>query len=89
MQRPIHFFGGAGIISFFISLIAVSFALYYKISGQKDFVETPLPILSAMFFIVGILMILMGLIAEILMRTYYESQNKFPFTIKDKINFNE
>ena len=39
-----------------------------------------------MFFIIGVLMILMGVIAEILMRTYYESQNKFPFTIKNKIN---
>ena len=86
MQRPMHFFGGAGIISFIFSFIVFSLALYFKLTGQKDFVETPLPILTVMFFIIGILMVLMGVIAEILMRTYYESQNKQPFTLKNKIN---
>ncbi|HSH66781.1 MAG TPA: glycosyltransferase family 2 protein [Bacteroidia bacterium] len=86
MQRPIHFFGGAGFLSILLSIIAFLIAVYFKVTGQKDFVETPLPIITAVFFIVGILMILMGIIAEILMRTYYESQGKFPFTIKNKIN---
>lgn len=86
MQRPIHFFGGAGFISFLFSIAAFGLAIYFKLSGQKDFVQTPLPTLTVMFFIIGILMILMGVIAEILMRTYYESQNKFPFTVKNKIN---
>ena len=86
MQRPIHFFGGAGFLSILLSIVAFLIAVYFKLTGQKDFVETPLPIITAVFFIVGILMILMGIIAEILMRTYYESQNKFPFTIKNKIN---
>jgi len=87
MQRPIHFFGGVGFIAFIFSALAMGLAVYFKLTGQKDFVETPLPTVTVMFFIIGILMILMGIIAEILMRTYYESQNKFPFTIKNKINF--
>jgi glycosyltransferase involved in cell wall biosynthesis len=87
MHRPIHFFGGAGLLSLLISFLAMALAAYYKISGQKDLVETPLPTIAAMFFIVGILMVLMGILAEILMRTYFESQNKFPFTIKEKVNF--
>ncbi len=87
MQRPIHFFGGFGFISFLISFIAASIAVYFKITGQKDFVETPLPTLAAMFLIIGVLIILLGIISEILMRTYYESQNKWPFIIKKKINF--
>ena len=86
MQRPIHFFGGLGFMSFLLGTLVFIWALYYKLTGLKDFVETPLPILTAMLFIIGVLMILMGVIAEMLMRTYYESQNKFPFSIKDKIN---
>ncbi len=86
MQRPIHFFGGAGIISLLFSFLSFSIAVYFKLTGQKDFVETPLPILTGMFLIIGILMILLGVIAEILMRTYYESQQKFPYAIKNKIN---
>jgi|SRR3954469_5213934 len=86
MQRPIHFFGGAGFWSILVSIITFLIAVYFKVTGQKDFVETPLPIMTAVFSIVGVLMILMGIIAEIQMRTYYESQNKFPFTIRNKIN---
>lgn len=87
MQRPIHFFGGFGFFSMLLSIISFLLALYFKLSGQKDFVQTPLPTFTAMFFVVGLVMILMGVLAEMLMRTYYESQNKFPFIIKEKMNF--
>jgi len=86
-NKPIHFFGGAGFLSFIVSFISFVVAVYFKITGQKDFVETPLPLFSGMFFIVGILMILLGIIAEIQMRTYYESQNKETYLVKEKINF--
>jgi len=87
MQRPIHFFGGVGLVSFIAAFIAFGLAIYFKLSGLKDFVETPLPMFTVMFFIIGVLMVLLGVIAEMLMRTYYESQNIFPYTIKNKINF--
>ena len=87
LHKPIHFFGGFGFMSFALSFLILMWAIYYKVIGKKDFVQTPLPILSGVFFIVGFLMILMGIIAEILMRTYYETQNKRPYHIKQKINF--
>lgn len=87
MNKPIHFFGGAGLMSFILSFVVFVIAVYFKVTGQKDFVETPLPVLCAVFLIIGILMILLGVIAEMQMRTYYESQNKYPFTVKEKINF--
>lgn len=87
MQRPIHFFGGAGILSFIIAFISGAVSLYFKFTGQKTIIQTPLPTISAMFFIIGIQMILMGVMAEIIMRTYYESQNKMTYSIKEKINF--
>jgi hypothetical protein len=86
-NRPIHFFGGSGFFCFFISLLAFILAVYYKLTGQKDFVETPLPLFSGMFLVVGILMILLGIVAEIQMRTYYESQHITAYKIKEKINF--
>lgn len=86
MQRPMHFFGGAGFWAFLISLLSFLLAVYFKLTGQKDFIQTPLPLFTAMFFIIGVLMILMGVIAEILMRTYYESQSKLPFSILNTIN---
>jgi glycosyltransferase involved in cell wall biosynthesis len=86
MHRPIHFFGGAGILSFLVMFGSAGLAVYFKLTHQKDFVQTPLPTIAAMFFIIGIVLVLMGVLAEMQMRTYYESQNKFPFTVREKIN---
>lgn len=89
MQRPIHFFGAIGLVSLAFSVITALLAFYFKITGQKDLVETPLPVFFVMFSTVGILIILLGIVAEMLMRTYYESQNKLPFSIKERINLDE
>ena len=60
--------------------------VYYKFLGGKTFVETPLPQLVVLFFLVGFISILMGFLAEILMRTYYESQGKPVYSIKELHN---
>ena len=86
MTKPIHFFGGAGFLSFIIAFVSMSIALWFKFTGQKDLVETPLPVITAMFFIVGLLMVLLGVLAEILMRTYYESKGARPYSIRSTIN---
>ena len=86
MQRPIHFFGGAGILALIVTFVATLLAAYFKLTGQKDLVETPLPTIASMFFVVGIQLILMGVMAEILMRTYYESQHKMPYSVKETMN---
>lgn len=86
MTKPIHFFGGAGFLSFGVALLTFSLALYYKLSGQKDFVQTPLPGITAMFFIIGVLMILLGVLAEMLMRTYFESQGKRTYNVRRSVN---
>lgn len=86
MAKPIHFFGGAGFLSFLVAGLAAALAIYFKVTGEKDFVQTPLPVITAMFFIVGVLMILLGILAEILVRTYFESQGKTTYNIRRKIN---
>ena len=87
-RRPIHLFGSIGFISILVGLIAGAFSVYFKFSAihHKDFVETPLPVIMAMLIVVGILLIMMGLLAEILIRTYFENQNRKPYKIKEKIN---
>ena len=63
--------------------------LYFKYSGQKSFIETPLPELVILFIMVGVLSLFMGFIAEILMRTYFESQdeNHIVLSIRGLIGF--
>jgi dolichol-phosphate mannosyltransferase len=86
MTNPIHFFGGAGFLSFLLAGLAAAAAAYYKLSGQKDLIQTPLPVMVAMFLIVGLLMVLLGILAEVLMRTYYESRGARPYSIRSTIN---
>lgn len=87
MNRPIHFFGGIGIISLFIGALSFVVAVILKFTNIRSFVATPLPIFSALFIIVGVQLVVMGILSEMQMRTYYESQNKQPYSIKEKINF--
>lgn len=89
LHRPMHFFGGVGLFSIFLGGFSGLAALYFKFSSahQKDLVETPLPIITSMLIVLGVLFVLMGLLAEMVMRTYFESQDKNPYVIKKKLNF--
>ena len=87
--RPIHVFGGFGIFSWLCAVGAVAWAVYYKVRGLKDFVQTPLPLLAVMFTLVGALSLLMGLLAELIIRTYYESQGKRPYLIAEELNVHD
>lgn len=87
MNRPIHFFGGLGFIALFLGFVAGTTSVIFKLVHYRDFVSTPLPVFSALLIIVGVQLIVMGIIAEMLMRVYYESQKKDHYIIRDKINF--
>jgi hypothetical protein len=80
-QRPMYVFGGVGFISIAIGAIAGAAAVYYKFFGNKTFIETPLPLIFVMAVITGAMCFLMGLLAELLVRTYYESQNKATYAV--------
>jgi glycosyltransferase involved in cell wall biosynthesis len=87
--RPMYVFGGFGLVSWGISLLAAAYAFYRKYFDDTSFIQTPLPLLSVMAFITGVLSILMGLLAELQVRTYYESQQKTPYAIKQTWNLRE
>ena len=84
--KPIYVFGGFGFLSLGLAGAAFVWAVYYKLAGLKDFVETPLPLVTVMFTLVGALSLLMGLLAELVIRTYYESQDKRPYLIAEELN---
>jgi glycosyltransferase involved in cell wall biosynthesis len=83
-NKPIYIFGTFGIFCIFVSFMSFLYSFYLKYFYQISFIETPLLLLTAITFITGFMSILMGLIAEILMRTYYESQNKNVYSVKKK-----
>ncbi len=81
MQRPMHFFGYLGFVSFSAGLLINIYLLILKIYGQ-DIWGKPLMILGLMLLLAGIQFITIGLVAEMQMRTYYESQQKTPYRIR-------
>ncbi len=83
MNRPMHFFGMWGLVSCSLGVLAALLALYVKFFVGFDLIQTPLPVLSALLIIVGVQLVLFGIIGEMLMRTYYESQNRRPYIIKE------
>jgi glycosyltransferase involved in cell wall biosynthesis len=85
--KPIYVFGTFGMLSFFVSLLAGAFALFLKLTHRADLIQTPLPVLAIVLFAVGIQFLLMGLLAEMLVRTYHESQEKKIYAVREKIGF--
>ena len=81
MAKPMHLFGNIGLITFTIGMLINGYLLFLKILGQ-DIWGKPLLFAGALFLIFGIQMITIGIVVEIQMRTYYESQNKTPYSIR-------
>jgi hypothetical protein len=88
-QNPMHLFGRFGLFNFLMALISFALMIYYKFWGGKTFIETPLPTLTVFFLLMGFMALLIGFISEILMRTYYESQSKRPYVVKEVINISK
>jgi len=84
--KPIYVFGTFGMLAFFISLLAAVWAVLKKLEGIS-FILTPLPIIAVVMFAVGVQFLLMGLLAEMLVRTYHESQAKAIYAVREKIGF--
>lgn len=81
MQRPMHFFGGLGIVTFGLGVLINAYLLVLKILGN-DIWGKPLLILGLLLVVAGIQFITIGIVAEMQMRTYFESQQKKPYRIR-------
>src|SRR3989339_134278 len=74
LTRPMHFFGGVGIFSFVMGAISFLCAFYLRFIGYATLIQTPLPLLGIFFCLMGMQLVLMGVLAEMIMRNYFESQ---------------
>ena len=81
--KPLHIFGGVGILTMLAAVILGCFVLYQKLSPEHlPFNRNALFMLSAGLVMMSVQFLLMGLLAEMLSRTYHESQNKPTYTIR-------
>lgn len=87
LTKPMHFFGLIGITSLILGFLSGIATLVFKFVLGISLRSTQLPLLTVLLIIIGIQFILMGLLAEILIRIYYEPRGKSTYSIKEKINF--
>lgn len=83
--KPIYIFGGLGILSTLGASVSGLFVLYQKLVHNFSMNRNPLLYLTALLITAAIQFILMGLLAELLVRTYHESQNRPTYVIKEII----
>lgn len=81
-QRPIHLFGIFGFLMILLGVLVNMYLLVVKIGFGEDIGTRPLLMFGMMFILAGIQLFTIGIVMELLIRTYYESQNKRPYRIK-------
>ncbi|ANT65567.1 MULTISPECIES: glycosyltransferase family 2 protein [Prosthecochloris] len=81
-QKPMHLFGTLGVTALLLGILINAYLITIKLLGE-DIGSRPLLILGVMLVFTGIQLITTGFIAEFIMRTYYESQNKKPYIIRN------
>jgi glycosyltransferase involved in cell wall biosynthesis len=89
LTKPLYLFGMAGLICLAISFLSFAFALYYRFVRDVHLNRMPLATLAMIMFAMGIQFIFMGLLAEMIVRTYHESQNKPTYLIRERINMDD
>ncbi len=88
--KPLYLFGFAGLLTFGVSLLSALLACLMKFADwphHADFIQTPLPVMAMVMLVLGIQLFLMGLLAEMLVRTYHESQEKRIYAVRERIGF--
>lgn len=85
--KPIYVFGTFGMIAFFLSIFAGLWAFVLKFGYGTSFILTPLPVIAVVMLAISMQFFLMGLLAEMLVRTYHESQDKTIYAVREKIGF--
>jgi glycosyltransferase involved in cell wall biosynthesis len=89
MTRPLHMFGRLGLISFFAGFIISAYLAFEKLVYSVQLSNRPLLLLGVLLILTGIQLISAGIIAEIQIRTYYESQNKPIYKVREIYNYKE
>ncbi|MBU6397372.1 MAG: hypothetical protein KJS74_04260 [Rhodospirillales bacterium] len=84
--KPIYLFGGFGLLWLGVSLVSLLYVFYLKLFANLSMILTPMPLLVAMSFMMGVMSILIGLLAEIMVRTYFEALAKPIYFVNNTVN---
>jgi glycosyltransferase involved in cell wall biosynthesis len=87
--KPIYVFGGFGAAALLLGAISFVWMMALKLFEGVAIISTPLPLVTVMAMLTGLSSILMGLVAEMIVRTYFESQHRPHYMIRERINFDD
>jgi len=85
--KPLYMFGRPGMLLCFLGAVCAGVALVQKYTIDAWVHRNPLALLAVLLFVVGVQLIGMGLLAELQVRTYHESQNKPTYKVREQVNF--
>lgn len=85
--KPLYFFGGLGFAMCAAGVVTAAYTLFQRIVEQAWVHRNPLFVVSVFLFMVGVQFVMMGLLAELQIRTYHESQSKATYLVAESVNF--
>lgn len=85
LVRPMQVFGLAGIVSGFAGFLVCAWLAFEKLFFDKDLGNRPLLLLGVLLIVVGVQLLSLGLVADVVSRTYHESQNKRPYYVRESL----
>ncbi|MEO8206561.1 MAG: glycosyltransferase, partial [Chthoniobacterales bacterium] len=85
-MKPMYIFGACGFFSLLAAFVFLVLMFVFYFVWHKPFITTPLPLLTVFTAMTGVLCILMGLLAEMIMRTFFESQGKAIYMVQETRN---
>src|SRR5207244_6707950 len=86
-NRPMQFFGKLGLAFWGLALLTLAWAVVLKLAYGVSLIQTPLPLLSATIGLSGVLFILLGIIAEVQARIYFEARGKPPYKVARVVQY--
>jgi glycosyltransferase involved in cell wall biosynthesis len=86
LTRPMHIMGLAGLLSMGLGVVSLATTIGMKWWSGIWMTQNPFLLLSALLELIGVQLISLGLIGEVLVRTYFESQGKTAYTVRTTLN---
>lgn len=83
--RPIHIFGMLGLLSFLVGGLVLAYLAVLRVFLQQPIADRPLTLLGILLVMLGVQLVTSGLLAELVTRTYYESQGKRIYTVREEL----
>ena len=89
LTSPMKLFGGIGLLSGFVGFLSLAATIFMKLAHSVDMTGNPLLLLTVFASFVSLQFFVLGMLGELCVRTYYESQGRQPYAFRELLNFSD